>query len=206
MGSSPNKAYKQQKADEERRRREIEAGQRRIEAIFSAPERQKQIQDFIDAQREFYQSDLDREHRDAGLKLKFALARSGLSGGSADVDSNADLSEAYFRGVAEADRRALGAGANLRAEDQSAKQQLFSQLLGGSDATTAAQNAAQMMRTNASIAKQNATFGAFDSLFSQFGDIYKSSQEAAGERRAAKDFGSLFGPRPRTQVNVPGAV
>ena len=107
--------------------------------------------------------------------------------------------------MAEAERRAQEAGYSLRADDQASKQTLFSQILGGADATTAAQNANQMMKVNAGLARQDATVNGFDSLFGDFGDIYRYSREAAGERRASKEFGSLFGPRPYNQAKVAGA-
>jgi hypothetical protein len=203
---STNKAQKKAQKEEEQRRAEIEAATRRIEGIFSSPERQQQYQDLIGSHRDYLQSDLDRTHRKNVLQTKFATARSGLSGGSVDVDRQSDLAETYLRGVAEAERMAQNKGAQLMADDQSSKQQLISQLLAGADATTAAQNAAQMMRSNALNAKNDSVFNAFDSLFGGFGDIYKQSREAAGERRASAEFGSLFGPRPRTQTTVAGGI
>jgi hypothetical protein len=206
FGGGNNDAFKEAEAQEAARQAKLTADQRRLEGIFSSPEREQQIQDFIAAQRGYLQSDLDREKEEQDRQLKFSNARSGLSFGSVDIDSNRNLGELYLRGVAEAERRAQNAGATLRSEDQASKQQLFSQLLGGADATTAAQNAAQMMRTNASLARQDSTFNAFDTLFKGFGDIHKRSREAAGERRAAEEFGSLFGPRPRIQAPVAGGI
>lgn len=207
FGGGGGDAYAQARADEEKRRQEIEAAQRQIESIFSSPERQQQYADFTAAQRAALFSDLDREKQRNDRELKFALARSGLSGGSTDIDQNRLLSETYLRGIAEAERRAQRAGAELQSQDQQAKQQLFSQLLSGADATTATQNAAQMMRTNAALASEDATFNAFDKLFGDFGDVYKNSKEAAGERRASYEFGSLFGPRPKNQgAQVAGGV
>jgi hypothetical protein len=205
-GGSTNKASKAAEAAEAKRKAEITAGQQRIEGIFSSPERQQQYDDFVNSQRQYLQQDLDREHRDNTLQTKFATARSGLSGGSVDVDRQTDLAEIYLRGVAEAERRAQNSGAELRAQDQDSKQQLFSQLLAGADATTAAQNAAQMMRTNSALSKQDGTVNAFDNLFGDFGSVYKQSREAAGERRASQEFGSLFGPRPQTQAKVSGGI
>lgn len=189
---------------EKQRKAEIAAAQRRVEGIFSSPAREQQILDFINSQRGYLQSDLNREHKQNQLQTKFATARSGLSGGSVDVDRNRLLAETYLRGIAEAERRAQNAGADLRAADQQSKQQLFSQIIGGADASTAATNAAQMMRINAQQAGQDSYVNAFDSLFSDFGNIYKNSREAAGERRASQDYGSLFGPRPRTQATGAG--
>lgn len=205
FGSS-NKAAKEAQRAEEQRRAEIDAATQRIEGIFSSPERQQQYQDLIGSHRQYLQGDLDRKHRENTLKTKFATARSGLSGGSVDVDRQSDLSETYLRGVAEAERMAQNKGAQLMGQDQSSKQQLISQLLSGADATTAAQNAGQMMRQNALQAKSDAPFNAFDQLFGDFGSIYKQSRESAGERRASAEFGSLFGPRPKQQTQVAGGI
>lgn len=202
-GSSAAREAQQQ---EDARRRQIAQTQQRIEGIFSSPQREAEIQDFINSNRNILQSDLNRKKGVQDRELKFALARRGLSHGSTDVDQNRELAELYLRGIAEAESRAQNSGANLRADDQASKASLFGQVQGGLDTTTAAQNAAQSMRINAGLNKQNATVGAFDSLFGSFGDIYKSSREFAGEKRASEEFGTLFGPRPKTPVQVAGGV
>jgi len=206
FGGGGGKATAAAEATEAERKAQLAASQQRIEGIFNSPERNQQIEDFIASQRGYLQSDLDRTHKTNQLNTKFATARSGLSGGSVDVDRNRLLSETYLRGIAEAENKAQGAGANLRAQDQSSKQSLFSQVLSGGDATTAATNAAQAMQQNIGMAKQDNMFGTFDSLFGDFGNIYKNSREDAGDRRASKEFGSLFGPRPKTQTQVAGGI
>ena len=208
FGKNNDAADAAAEAEAERQRMMREA-QLKIEGIFSSPERQKQIQDYIDSQRRYLQKDLDKEHAVNSRNLKFSTARSGLSGGSVDVDKNQDLSELYLRGIAEAERRAQNSGAQLKAQDQNAKQSLFSQILSGADATTAAQNAAQMLQTNTALAKQDSTVNAFDNLFSNFGDYNKNSRIAAGERRANRDpvFGTLFSSTQRNQgVGVAGGL
>jgi hypothetical protein len=207
-GSDSDGGYAQAKADEEARRAEIERRQRQIEAIFSSPQREQQYTEFENALRQGLFSDLDRTKVRNDRELKFALARSGLSGGSVDVDQNRNLAETYLRGVAEAERKTQRGGAELRASDQQSKQQLFSQLLAGADATTATQNAAQMMRTNIGLAKDDATYGAFDTLFGGFGDLYKQSKESAGERRARHQYGldTLFQSRQRQDTPVAGGL
>lgn len=203
-GKGSDDAYKQAKADEEARRAEIEGNIRRLEGIFADPRRKQEIQDFIGANRDYLFKDLDRRKVEQDRNLKFSLARSGLSGGSTDIDQNRALSETYLRGIAEAERRAQGAGANLESADQQAKQSLFSSILAGGDVSTAAQNATQMMQTNLAQGRLDATQNAFEGLFGDFGDIYKNSREAAGERRASQEFGTLFGPRPYQQAPVAG--
>jgi hypothetical protein len=96
----------------------------------------------------------------------------------------------------------------LQSSDQQAKQQLFSQLLAGSDVSTAVQNAAQMMQTNIGAAREEGIVGSFDNLFSDYGQIVKQSKEAAGERRARNQFGldTLFQPRQTTPIPVAGSI
>ena len=205
-GKGSDKAYKQAQADEAARRAQMEGNIKRIEGIFSDPRRAAEIQDYIGANRDYMFKDLDRRKETQDRNLKFSLARSGLSGGSTDVDQNRALSETYLRGVSEAERRAQQAGAQLESADQQSKQGLISTIMAGGDVSTAAQNASQMMRTNIEQNRLTNTQGAFDSLFGDFGDIYTQSREDAGERRASQEFGTLFGPRPYQAANVAGGV
>lgn len=181
---------------EEQRKAEIAAANARVESIFGSPQREAQIQDLEAATRDFLQSDLNRQHTDTSRNLKFALARSGLGGGSVDVDQNRRLAENYLRGTLEAQRRANAAGASLRSQDANTKAGLFSQILGGLDATTAATQAAQALQTNVALAKSDAYQQGLGDLFGDFSDLFKLSREQAGERRQAYDFNTLYAPRP----------
>ena len=109
MGSS-NKASRAAERAEAERKREIAAAQRRIEGIFGSPEREGDILDLENATRGFLQGDLDRQKVDTDRDLKFALARSGLSKGSADIDANSRLADDYLRGILEVERRSKAAG------------------------------------------------------------------------------------------------
>jgi len=206
LGGGGGNAAEEARREEERRKAEITAGQRRIEGIFGSPERQKQIEDFIASQRDFLQTDLNRTQGENQRQLKFSLARSGLSGGSTDIDQNRNLAELFLRGTAQVERQAQNAGANLRGQDQASKQDLFGQLLGGADITTAAQNANAALKQNISLSSTANTFGNFDSLFGNFANIFKNSKVAAGERRANKNlsFGTLFSPTQGSTVPVAG--
>lgn len=205
-GGGSDKAFKAAQAAEEQRQAEIAAAQKRIESIFGSPQREQQVQDFIAARRGLLQDELRRAQDVNARQTRFATARSGLAGGSVDVDRQRLLAETFLRGIAESERGAQNAGAELRSQDQQAKQQLLSQLLAGGDVTTTGQNASQIFQNSAALNKQDAVFNAFDRLFGDFGDIFKQSREAAGERRASREFGSLFGPRPRTQSQVAGGI
>jgi len=208
FGGGKNKALDQAEENERIRQAEIDAGYKKIEGIFSSPERNQQIEDFIGSQRGLLQSDLNREKGKQDRELKFSLARSGLSGGSTDIDQNRQLSELYLRGIAESERRAQNSGAELRSQDQQQKQNLMSSVLAGGDITTGANNAIAMMRNNTALARTDSTFGNFDSLFRDFGNIYKNSRESAGERKANKNmnFGTLFTPSAQQGGQVAGGI
>lgn len=205
LGGS-KKASKAAQAEEDKRRREIEASQKRIDAIFGSPERQGDILDLENATREFLQSDLDRKKGDTDRQLKFSLARSGLSKGSADIDQNLRLADDYLRGILEVERRSKTAGATLRSQDAETKAGLFSQVLGGLDATTAASQATQAMRNNVDISKSQALQQGIGDMFGDFSDIFKSSKTAAGDRRGMYDFNTLYGARQRPTQSVAGGV
>lgn len=196
MGRSNNRAQQQAQRAEDDRRRQVEATQRQIESIYSSPEREAQIGDFVGATRSFLQTDLDKQNIRAQRQAKFANARSGTTMGSNEISAQRDLGLAYLRGGIEAERRAQGAGNALRQADQSSKLNLFSMAQSGLDLTTAAQQAGQSLRQNIGLARADATQSGIGDVFASLGDMYKRSRENAGQRKAEKDFGNFYGPSP----------
>lgn len=195
MGGGADKASREAQAAEAQRQAAIQATQRRVEGIFSAPEREADIQKFLGATRDYYRSDADRQQAEAARNVRFALARTGQVGGSYDVDTNRNLQETYLRGLLEADRRAQSAAQGLRAADQDAKQRLFGLAQAGLDTTTASQNAAQALRLNLGQSTVDAREGALGDLFSSFGDVYKRSTEQREQQRAQRDiYNTLYQP------------
>lgn len=205
MGSS-NSASRAAQQEEARRQAEISAAQRRIESIFGSADRERDILDVERATRDFLQLDLDRKKSDADRQLKFAHARSGLSGGSANIDANARLGDDYLRGVLEAERRSKAAGTTLRSQDQETKNSLFQQILAGLDTTTAATNATRALQQNIDIAKGSSLQQGIGDLFGGFSDIFESSKRAAADRRASFDFNTLYGARTRPTPTVAGSI
>ena len=195
MGSSSNKAAKRAQEAEDKRRADIKATQKRINEIFGSPERESDIQDFINATRQSNQRDLNRTHEDVARNLKFALARSGNVGGSTQIDQNENLADDFFRATLDSERRALGAGAKLRSADQQSKLALFGQALGGLDMTTAAQNAGDALTQNISLAKNEGSEQNFDSFFKNFSNLFSASKEAEGQRQRQREFNTLYAPR-----------
>jgi hypothetical protein len=176
-----DRATREAQAAEDARRRQVEATQRQIEAIFTDPTREAGIADVENATRDYLGSDLDRQNTKALRELKFALARDGLTQGSRDVDTNRQAAEAYLRGAIEVQRRANAAGNALRQADQSSKINLFSLAQNGLDMTTAARQAGEAMRSNLGMAKTDALQTGLGDLFTDLGGVYKRSRERRGE-------------------------
>jgi len=206
LGGGTGNASAAAEEAEAQRRAEISAAQQRVEGIFGSAERDSDILDLEDAVRAFLQGDLDRKRTDTARNLKFDLARSGLSKGSVDVDSNKRLGDDFLRGILEVERRSKAAGTNLRSQDQATKSALFSQILGGLDSTTAANQATSALTQNIDTSRSTALQQGIGNMFSEFTDIFKINRVASADRRAASDLDTLFGPRRRPQVSVAGGT
>lgn len=128
--------------------------------------REKLYEDQRDAVYEINSREVNRQYGDAERNNRFGLARHGLMGGSADVDSNARLQEITNEGLMKASGIADSAAASLRAKDESARQNLISMAQSGIDTGTAQKMAVESLNS--------------------------TSQEAQGARSGAS-VGDLFG-------------
>ncbi|MFN6999482.1 MAG: ABC1 kinase family protein [Elioraea tepidiphila] len=95
------------------------------------------------------QTQLTQQQRDAERGTRFALARSGLSLGSADADAAAELQRLFNEGLLESERRAQSAGAQLKNADEQSRLSLIGMAQSGLDATTASQQALSQLQANA---------------------------------------------------------
>jgi hypothetical protein len=179
---------------ERERRAQVTATQQRIEGIYTSPGREADINDLIGATRSYLQQDLDRQNAASERGARFALARSGLTMGSADVDTNRKLAESSLRGALEVERRSQAAGNTLRQRDQESKLNLFNMAQSGLDMTTAARQAGEALRSNIGLARADALQTGLGNVFGDMGELYKRSRERAGERQAQRDFNFYSAP------------
>jgi len=192
MGSSSNKAANQANDMERQRQANIQQTTARINQAYQNPQREADIQDFLAASRSFYQNDLNRQHDSAGRNLKFALARSGLTGGSVAADQARTMGEDYQRGILQADRLAQGHAHDLRNADEQARQSLIAMAQNGINDTGAGMQAAQLMQANLAGARSQMNANAIGDVFGGFGTLLKHSRDAADSRRANRDFYQLL--------------
>jgi hypothetical protein len=194
MGSGSNNAAQKANRMEKKRQAEITAGTSRVNNIFDAPERAAGRTDFLSAVRDHYRTGLDRDKARTDRRLKFSMARGGLTGGSAAIDANRVVGEDYTTGLLGAEERAQGAVSGLEAEDDQSRLNLLAMVQQGLDATTAASRAGSMVMTNTANARSNAFADSLGDVFGNSADIYKRQEELAARRRGERAaYDSLYG-------------
>ena len=189
-----NSATRRAERAENARQARMAQGEREVNAAFDAPGRQQQYADFLKAVREGYMLDANKQKAIADRRLKFALARSGNTGGSVAIDQNRTLGEEFTKGIIGSENRAQGALADLKSDDENSRQALISMIRSGADATTAASRMMSMGASNASGAKSRALTDGIGDIFSGTSDLYLRAEDAAARRRGARDAQvSLYG-------------
>lgn len=204
MGGSNDSAQKAAQAQQQQQQAAITQSQAQINSVFNNPQRQSDIDDFVNATRQYYQQDLDKQKANADRSLKFALAKSGLTGGSEQVDQQEQLGESYAKGQLQAEQKALGAGANLQDADEQARQRLIALATSGLDATNAGMQSAQALQTDLQSARSQTNADALGNVFGTFNDFSKNVGAAQQQRDAYKQLYSLYGPIPNSSGSSSG--
>ena len=177
------------------RQNNINAAVDQINSIYGSASRQADINDFLNASRTFYTNELEKQKGVADRSLKFAMARNGLSGGSAAVDANRTLGENYQQGILNADRLAQAAAADLQNADETSRMNLISQASTGLGLTSGAQQAAQALQSNLQSSRGTMKADALGDVFGGLANIFTNSQNAAEERRGARNlYGGFYQP------------
>ena len=141
--------------------------------------REKLYDEQRDAVYEINAKEVNDQYADAERANRFGLARNGLLGGSADVDSNARLQEITNEGLLQASGIADSAAAKLRAQDESARQSLISMAQSGIDTGTAQQMAIESLNTTAQQAQGERAGASIGDLFGSLGQAYLSYNKIA---------------------------
>lgn len=194
MGGGSDKAAKQAQAEEAARQSAIKNAQTGINNAYDNPMRKGEIADYVQAMRDYFGKDLSRQKSDTDRNLKFALARSGQTGSSTNIDQVKRVGENYQKGVLDVERKSLGAGAELEQTDQDSRMRLISMATQGLDATTAAQQAASGMRSALEAGKATQTANGLGDIFATTKSYYQKSAEDAVRRRADYDAYKNYAP------------
>lgn len=181
-GGSSNAVGEQQRA-EAARQAQINAIASQVRGVFNSPERANEIAQYEADTAKLLTKSLDQQHGNAARELKFALARTGQTGGQVAVDKGADLTRTYNDSTLKVTRAAAQAASRLRAADQDTQGKLIGMAQAGLDMTNATQLAFAGMRDNALAAKSEVMPDALGAAFANLSDTYAFSQEAKAYQR-----------------------
>lgn len=140
-------------------------------------------------------NDLSKQRDVAGRDLKFNVARSGLTGGSVDVDKNGELATRYSDGVLSSNTNADGIVNNIRAKDESTRADLISRINAGMDATSATTSALAQMQNNQNQGRIDGQSNLLANFFNGIAGGVGAYQYAGGANTAQQQSsGNYYNP------------
>ena len=197
-GGGGNRASDQAQRAEARRRAQIKQATTAIDRVFTG--RTGQLGEFADALRAQFGAEARKQKKVADRELKFALARGGLTGGSADVDARKLLGEEFQEGLLKGERGVQASLADLAAADEASRQNLIALAQGGASLSSGTQAAARALQSNLAGAREDAAFTGLGDIFASTRDLYVKQQEAAARRLGLSEseiYSDPFGGGPR---------
>ena len=121
---------------------------------------------------------LNRGITEADRANRFALARAGLLGGSADVESVGDINDRTNKGLLRAQGIADDSAASLKTRDENTRQSLLSLANQGIDANAASTMATNQLNSNLSGAASDKAAASVGSLFNDMAQAYLTGTAA----------------------------
>lgn len=193
MGTN-NSAANAANAADAARQAQIQQSINSINSAYNTPQRQAQYQQYGQNLNQFYTNQVNEQEATNARNLKFALARSGLTGGSAAVDANTQLNKDYTQGLLQASRQAQAGQAGLQQSDINAKNQLISLAQQGGNIGTIPQQVSQAQSAALGTAQNYGSANSLGNLFAGTAQIYQNEQTQAANRKAQQSpIGSLYG-------------
>lgn len=203
MGTN-NSAADAANAQQAAQQKQIQQSVAAINSAYNSPGRQAQYDTYGKNLNNYYTNQVNTQEATNARNLKFATARSGLTGGSAAVDSNTQLQKDYTQGLLQASQAAQAGQSALQQSDINSKNQMISLAQQGNYTGAIPTEVAQAQDTALKGAANYGSANAINNLFSGTAGIYQNEQVAAANRRAQQSpIGSIYGT-PATSPNVWG--
>lgn len=169
--------------------------------------RQKLYDEQKQAVTELNQNEVNRQESLAERQNRFGLARAGLSGGSSDIESNAEIDRLRAEGLMKAVGIGQSAAADLRSQDERTRQSLIGMAQSGIDTGQVSQLALAGLDSNtaaAQSARQGATIG---NVFSDLAQAYLFNQQQQAFQQAMNPYARKDQDSPQsTRVTYAGQV
>jgi hypothetical protein len=164
-----------------------------INNAYSSPERQSQYQSYQNNLQNYYNTQVNNQEAVNARNLKFAMARSGLTGGSAAVDSNTQLQKDYTNALLQASQSAQAGTSALEQSDINAKNAMIGLAQQGNYTGAVPSAIAQGQQASLANAQNYGNANALNNLFSGTSGIYNAEQTAAANRQAQQNpFGTVY--------------
>lgn len=193
MGSN-NKAANAASAADAARQASINSTIGAINSAYSSPARTAQYDAYGNSLQNYYTGQVNQQETTNARNLKFAMARSGLTGGSAATDANTQLQKDYTQGLLKASQQAQAGKAALQQSDINSKNQLISLAEQGDYTGSIPSQISAAQLADLGTAKNYGNANALGNLFAGTAGIYQTEQTAAANRKAqTTPIGSLYG-------------
>ena len=164
-----------------------------INAAYSNPNRQSQYDQYNKNLSDYYTGQVNNQEAVNARNLKFANARSGLTGGSAAVDSNTQLQKDYTNALLQASQAATSGTSALEQSDINAKNQLIGLAQQGNFTGAVPTAISQAQGATLGAAQNYGQTNALNNLFQDTQGIYQNEQTAAANRQAQQNpFGTNY--------------
>ena len=165
-----------------------------ITAAYSNPNRANQYQQYQTNLGGYLTGQVNNQEAINARNLKFANARSGLTGGSAAVDNNTQLQKDYTQGLLNASQQAQAGTSALQQSDINAKNQLIGLAQQGNFTGAIPTQIGQAQSASLGAAQSAFNPNALGNVFAGTAGIYQAEQTQAANRKAqTSPFGSYYG-------------
>lgn len=193
MGTG-NSAANAANAANAQQQQQIQNSVNQITSAYDNPNRANQYAQYNQNLSEYYTGQVNNQEAVNARNLTFANARSGLTGGSAAVDNNAQLQKDYTQGLLQASQQAQAGTSALEQSDVNAKNQLIGLAQQGNFTGALPTQIAQQQSATLGAAQSNFGPQALGNLFAGTAGIYQNEQTAAANRKAqSSPIGNLYG-------------
>jgi hypothetical protein len=172
---------------------DIQNSVNQITAAYSNPNRTSQYQQYQGNLQDYFTGQVNNQEAVNARNLKFATARSGLTGGSAATDSNTQLQQDYTKGLLNASQQAAAGTSALQQSDIQAKNQLIGLAQQGNFTGQIPQQTAQAQDASLKAAQNYGNANSLGNVFQSTGNIWSTEQTAAANRQAQQNpFGTNY--------------
>lgn len=193
MGGGANVAEDMRRMENEKQRRG-QAVTDQINRLFNDPAQQALYDQQQKAVTGLNQQEVARQYDQAHRVNRYGLARAGLMGGQADIDSEAELSRLNAEGGQKALMLGQNAANDLQAADKRAQQQLIQAAPSGLDIGQAEQMANAAMQQTANQAAANSHAATIGNLFNDLSWAYLTGPQMAGQRAGQNAYSQALWP------------